>query len=95
MGKKFELRTDHNGLKYLFDQPNLNARQAIWLELISEFDFDIMYVKGKENRVAYALSRRIHATYVAIVSTYKSDLKGKFLEASSSDGYYLQTKGKL
>jgi hypothetical protein len=31
MGKRFELRTDHNGLKYLFDQPNLNARQNIWL----------------------------------------------------------------
>ena len=26
MGRKFELRTDHHGLKYLFDQPNLNAR---------------------------------------------------------------------
>ena len=27
MGKKFELRTSHDGLKYLFEQPNLNARQ--------------------------------------------------------------------
>ena len=26
MGRKFELRTDHYGLKYLFDQSNLNAR---------------------------------------------------------------------
>lgn len=59
IGRKFELRTDHHGLKYLFDQ---NARQARWLELISEFDFDIVYVKGKENRVADALSRRVHAT---------------------------------
>ena len=32
MGRKFELRTDHSGLKYLFDQPTLNARQARWLE---------------------------------------------------------------
>jgi hypothetical protein len=23
MGRRFELRTDHNGLKYLFDHPNL------------------------------------------------------------------------
>jgi hypothetical protein len=28
MGKIFELRIDHNGLKYLFDQPNLNSRQS-------------------------------------------------------------------
>jgi hypothetical protein len=26
MGKQFQPRTDHNGLKYLFDQPNLNSR---------------------------------------------------------------------
>jgi hypothetical protein len=26
MGKWFEFRIDHNGLKYLFDQPTLNAR---------------------------------------------------------------------
>jgi hypothetical protein len=26
MGRRFELRTDHNGLKYLFDQQTLNAR---------------------------------------------------------------------
>jgi hypothetical protein len=26
MGRRFELRTDHNCLKYLFDQPTLNAR---------------------------------------------------------------------
>jgi hypothetical protein len=26
MGNRFEWRIDHNGLKYLFDQPNLNAR---------------------------------------------------------------------
>jgi hypothetical protein len=31
MGKRFELRTDHNGLKYLFDQPTLNARKRKWL----------------------------------------------------------------
>ena len=64
IGRKFELRTDHLGLKYIFDQPNLNARQARWLEVISEFYFDIVYVKGKENSVADALSRRVHAAYV-------------------------------
>ena len=28
MGRRFELRTNHCRLKYLFDQPTLNARQA-------------------------------------------------------------------
>jgi hypothetical protein len=26
MGNRFELRTEHNGLKYLSDQPTLNSR---------------------------------------------------------------------
>jgi hypothetical protein len=55
MGKRFELRTYHNGLKYLFDQPNLNARQRRWLEFLSEYDFDIKHIKGKENKVVDAL----------------------------------------
>jgi hypothetical protein len=32
IGKIFELRTDHSGLKYLFQQPTLNYMQARWLE---------------------------------------------------------------
>ena len=32
MGIRFEMRTNHNGMKYLFDQPTLNARQSRWLE---------------------------------------------------------------
>ena len=28
MGRRFELRTDHRGLKYLFDQLTINARKA-------------------------------------------------------------------
>ena len=31
MGKIFELRRDHSGLKYLFGQLTLNARQIRWL----------------------------------------------------------------
>ena len=38
MVRKFELRIDHCGLKYLFDQPTLNSRQARWLEFLCEFD---------------------------------------------------------
>ena len=47
MGRRFELRTYHCGLKYLFDQPTLNARQARWLEFLCEFDFEIKHIKGK------------------------------------------------
>jgi hypothetical protein len=31
MGNIFEIRTNHNGLKYLFEHPHLNYKQAILL----------------------------------------------------------------
>ena len=48
MGIKFELRTDHYGLKYLFDQPTLNVRQARCLEFLCEFDFEIKHKREGE-----------------------------------------------
>ena len=38
MGRIFELRTYHCGLKYLFDQITLNGRKGRWLEFLCEFD---------------------------------------------------------
>ena len=58
--KNFLLLTDNIGLKYLFDQKILNARQARWLAFIIEYDFEIKHIKGKENIVADALSRQQH-----------------------------------
>ena len=57
MGRKFLLKIDNIGLKYLFDQPDLNARQSIWLSFLSEYHFELKHIKGKENKVADALSR--------------------------------------
>ena len=68
MGRRFELRTDHCGLKYLFDHPTLNARKVRWLEFLCEFDFEIKNIKGKENKVADALSRKMQEMHVASLS---------------------------
>ena len=35
IGRKFILMTDNKGLKYMLDQPNLNARQARWIAFLS------------------------------------------------------------
>jgi hypothetical protein len=67
MGKRFELRTYHNGLKYLFEQPTLNSRQSRWLEFLSEYDFDIKHIKGKENMAANALSCRVHELHATTI----------------------------
>ena len=64
----------YNELRYLFNQPKPNARQARWLATLSEFDFEIRYIKGKENRVADALSRRVQVYYIPVVSSYGENL---------------------
>jgi hypothetical protein len=95
MGKRFELRTDHNGLKYLFDQPTLNVRQSRWLEFLSEYDFDIKHIKGKENKVADALNIRVHEFHATTISMYQSDLKDRIIEATKSDLQYKELVAKL
>jgi hypothetical protein len=47
MRKRFELRIDHSGLEYLFEQPTLNSRQMRWFQLLSEHDIHIKHIKGK------------------------------------------------
>ena len=47
LGKKFELIIDLQSLKYLFEQPLLNAREAKWLELLGEYEYEIKHIKGK------------------------------------------------
>ena len=45
VGRKFELKTDHCGLQHIFTQSDLNAQLQRWLELLSEYDFEIYYIK--------------------------------------------------
>ena len=85
MDRRFKLRTDHYGLKYLFDQPTLNARQARWLEFLCEFDFEIKHIKGKENKVAYALSRKMQEMHVASLSIFQSDLRQQIVSHVAGD----------
>ena len=63
MGRKFLLKIENMSLKYLFEQPDLNARQAKWLDFLSEYRFELKHIKGKENKIADALSRQNHMIY--------------------------------
>ncbi|GJT92061.1 putative reverse transcriptase domain-containing protein [Tanacetum coccineum] len=50
--------TDHKSLQHILDQKELNMRQHWWLELLSDYDYDIRYHPGKANVVADALSHK-------------------------------------
>jgi hypothetical protein len=89
MGRKFELRTNHSGMKYLFRHPTLNVIQTRWLEFLNEYDIDIKHIKGKENKVVDALNRRVHEMHATTISMYSSYLKDKNLEVVIADPYYV------
>jgi hypothetical protein len=95
MGKIFEWRKNHSGLKYLFGKPTLNARQSRWLEFLSEYDFDINHIKGKEDKVVDALSIRVHELHVKEINMYQSDFKDRTLEATKSYLQYMEIITKL
>ena len=59
-GVRFEVFTDHQSLKYLFTQRDLNLRQRRWAEYMVDYDFTLQYHPGKANVVADALSRKSH-----------------------------------
>ena len=85
LGRRFALMSDHSGLQYLFDQPKLNGKQARWLDMIIEFDFHIRYIKGKENMVVDALSRRIHVNHISSMSSNGIDLPDRTLKEGQQD----------
>ncbi|KAL0558732.1 hypothetical protein IC582_003314 [Cucumis melo] len=58
-GEKIQIFTDHKSLKYFFTQKELNTRQRRWLELVKDYDCEILYHPGKANVVADALSSKV------------------------------------
>ena len=60
-GVRCTIYTDHKSLRYLMDQPSLNMRQRRWLDVLKDYDCEILYHPGKANVVADALSRKVSA----------------------------------
>ncbi|KAA0050197.1 pol protein [Cucumis melo var. makuwa] len=58
-GEKIHIFTDHKSLKYFFTQKEPNMRQRRWLELVKDYDCEILYHPGKANVVADALSMKV------------------------------------
>ena len=79
--------TNHISLKYFFSQTDWNARQARWLSFLSEFDMDIKHIKGKENKIADALS--------SIGSSAIFDLEELFKKVSDQDPNYEDLQLKM
>ncbi|WVZ71118.1 hypothetical protein U9M48_019739 [Paspalum notatum var. saurae] len=56
--KEFVIHSDHESLKHIRSQVKLNCRHAKWVKFIESFSYVIKHMKGKDNVIADALSRR-------------------------------------
>lgn len=65
-GVQFDLLTDHQPLKWLHTKTkgkDVNPRLYRWLLKLGEYNINIDYIKGKENRIADFLSRVNNETH--------------------------------
>ena len=58
VGNKIVVKTGHNILRYFLTRKDLNEMHQKWVSKIQAFEFDIEYVKEKNNVVSDYLSRR-------------------------------------
>ena len=56
LGKCFQMKTDHQSLKYFLEQCISSSEQQKWVTKLFGYDYEIIYKKGKDNVVADALS---------------------------------------
>ena len=87
--------TYNKGLKYMLDQPNLKARQARWLAFLSEYDFEIQHIKGKEHKFDDALNINARLNFMAAINTYKIDLEYQLEEGIKFDENYQKLQAKV
>jgi hypothetical protein len=95
LGRMFFLMTYHSGLRYIFDQPKLNSRQARWMALLNEFDFEIKHIKGKENRVFDSLSKSMKVIHLEAVRTCELNFKERFKSAQETYAFFKTAKSYL
>ncbi|GKF74426.1 putative reverse transcriptase domain-containing protein, partial [Tanacetum coccineum] len=83
-GTKSVIYTNQKSLQHIFSQKELNMRQRRWIELFSDYDYEIRYHPGKVNVVDDALSRkeRVKPKKVrAMNMTLQSSIKDRILAA--------------
>ena len=57
LGFPIVVHTDHRPLTWLLSTSNVNGRIARWQLLVAEFDIEVNFIPGKDNKVADCLSR--------------------------------------
>ncbi|KAJ9566776.1 hypothetical protein OSB04_002742 [Centaurea solstitialis] len=89
---KCQIYTDYKSLQHLLNQKELNMRQRRWVELLSDYDCEILYHPGKVNVVADSLNRKggedapnIVAFRISVVPDIRTKFKGWQIEAMKEE----------
>ncbi len=81
LGMDFKIEMYYESLWYLTIQSTLSWRQCRCVEFLQHFFFDIQYVKGKENVIVNALSKRKWANAMLVVKgELIDDVKRKYVK---------------
>jgi hypothetical protein len=58
LGKHFQIKYDHQRVKYFLEQKIYSLKQKKWVTKPFGYDYGIIYKKGKENMVVDSISRK-------------------------------------
>jgi hypothetical protein len=58
LGKRFQIKTYHQSLKYFLEQRLSSPEKQKWVTKLFGYDYEIIYKKGKGNVVVDAISRK-------------------------------------
>jgi hypothetical protein len=80
-GRKFKIYTDHRPLVWLMNLKEPNSKLVRWRLKLEEFDYEIMYKKGKKNTNADALSRiQLDAIETELLPNDSGDINNDILD---------------
>lgn len=85
-GRKFNLVTDHKPLQWLFSLKEQNSKLLRWRIKLEEYDYNIIYKKGKLNTNADALSRiELHTKEASSIFEYIEQFNEELAAGTSQD----------
>ncbi|TYK06676.1 pol protein [Cucumis melo var. makuwa] len=89
-GEKIQIFTDHKSLKYFFTQKELNMRQRRWLELVKDYDCEILYHPGilREPRLQSQYGKLPHSWLLSGQPT----LRQRIIVAQLNDHYLVEKR---
>lgn len=87
LGQRFLIQTDQRSLKYYLEQKAATPEQQKWLAKLMGYEYEIIYILGRDNTVADALSRRPDSPTINYLFVSQITLWDEIKIAAGKDEY--------